>query len=52
MERLTGKVKYYDTTKGFGFIAQDNGEADVFVHSTSLQKVGLDTLKVGLFLIE
>ena len=32
----TGRIKYYNADKGFGFIAQDNGEADVFLHVSAI----------------
>ena len=41
----TGKVKWYDTEKGFGFLASDEGE-DVFVHSSTLP-AGVESLKPG-----
>lgn len=34
---MTGKVKFYDETKGFGFITPDNAESDVFVHRSGLK---------------
>jgi len=43
----TGTVKFFNTTKGFGFIAPDNGEKDVFVHISAVQASGLETLKDG-----
>ena len=42
-----GSVKWYNTTKGFGFIGQDNGEKDVFVHATALERGGLSGLAEG-----
>lgn len=40
----TGTVKWFNTTKGYGFIAPDEGGKDVFVHITAVQRAGLDTL--------
>ncbi|MGB7206857.1 MAG: cold-shock protein [Anderseniella sp.] len=45
--RVNGTVKFFNTQKGFGFIAPDNGEKDVFVHITAVQKSGLDGLADG-----
>jgi CspA family cold shock protein len=42
-----GTVKWYDPEKGFGFIAPDNGEKDVFVHATALTRSGLSVLVEG-----
>eukprot|EP00428_Durinskia_dybowskii_P061665 CAMPEP_0170388472 /NCGR_PEP_ID=MMETSP0117_2-20130122/18102_1 /TAXON_ID=400756 /ORGANISM="Durinskia baltica, Strain CSIRO CS-38" /LENGTH=120 /DNA_ID=CAMNT_0010644395 /DNA_START=85 /DNA_END=447 /DNA_ORIENTATION=+ len=39
-ERITGRVKFYNTEKGFGFIAPDNGTEDVFVHFSAVQSDG------------
>jgi CspA family cold shock protein len=43
----TGTVKWFNPTKGFGFIQPDAGGADVFVHITALQAAGLSTLNEG-----
>jgi len=43
----TGTVKWFNPTKGFGFIQPDAGGADVFVHITAVQAAGLTTLNEG-----
>ncbi len=42
-----GTVKWFDSTRGFGFIAPDNGGADVFVHISAVERAGLSGLKDG-----
>ena len=42
-----GTVKWFNTTKGFGFIEPENGSRDVFVHISALQRSGLDRLEDG-----
>ncbi len=43
----TGKGKWFNTTKGYGFITPDEGGKDVFVHITAVQKAGLQGLNDG-----
>ena len=42
-----GTVKFFNATKGFGFIAPENGDKDVFVHISAVQRAGMDTLTDG-----
>jgi CspA family cold shock protein len=42
-----GSVKWFNTTKGFGFIMPDDGGKDVFVHITAVQAAGLRGLNEG-----
>lgn len=52
----TGTVKWFNATKGFGFIAPDEGGKDVFVHISAVERAGLTTLtddqKVSYELVE
>jgi cold shock protein len=40
----TGTVKWFNATKGFGFIQADDGSKDVFVHISAVEQAGLSTL--------
>jgi len=44
---MTGTVKFYNSQKGYGFIAPDGGGKDVFVHATALERAGIHTLNEG-----
>jgi len=43
----TGTVKWYNSTKGYGFIAPESGGKDVFVHATALERAGMSGLTEG-----
>lgn len=45
-DRITGTVKWFNATKGYGFIAQEGGE-DVFVHYSAIEMEGYRKLKEG-----
>ncbi len=42
-----GTVKWFNPTKGFGFIQPENGSKDVFVHISAVERAGLGTLNEG-----
>jgi cold shock protein len=46
-DMATGSVKWFNATKGFGFIQPDDGGKDVFVHITAVQAAGLNGLDEG-----
>lgn len=44
---ITGTVKFYNSTKGFGFVTPDEGGKDAFVHVSALERAGLSGLADG-----
>ena len=42
-----GKIKWFNPTKGYGFIENDAGGKDVFLHVSALEQSGIDTLEEG-----
>jgi cold shock CspA family protein len=46
-DRIQGTVKWFDTTKGFGFLVPNDGSADIFVHQTAIQTEGFRSLADG-----
>jgi CspA family cold shock protein len=47
MSRLTGAVKWFNNSKGYGFLGRDDGGADVFMHYSSIVRDGYKTLREG-----
>ena len=47
-ERITGTVKWFNASKGYGFIAPDDGSKDVFVHHSAIQTEGYASLDENL----
>lgn len=43
----TGTVKFFNSTKGFGFITPEDGQSDVFVHISAVERSGLNTIVEG-----
>jgi cold shock protein len=46
-EKASGTVKFFNATKGFGFITRDDGQPDAFVHISAVQRAGMQSLQEG-----
>jgi len=44
---ITGTVKFYNDQRGYGFIQPENGQKDVFVHASALERAGITGLREG-----
>jgi CspA family cold shock protein len=44
---INGKIKWFNPRKGYGFIQNDKGEKDIFLHVSALEEAGIDTLQEG-----
>jgi CspA family cold shock protein len=47
MQMVTGTVKFFNATRGYGFITPDDGTKDVFVHMTAVERAGWRSLAEG-----
>ncbi|MFD0987697.1 cold-shock protein [Methyloligella solikamskensis] len=47
MSRINGTVKFFNHSRGFGFIAPEGGEKDVFVHASALERSGVPSIDEG-----
>ena len=47
MQRITGTVRWFNNSKGYGFLGRDDGGPDVFIHFTAIQTDGYKSLREG-----
>jgi len=45
--RVTGTVKFFNHSKGYGFVAPEDGSKDVFVHATAVERAGIGSIDEG-----
>ena len=45
--KITGKIKWYNQRKGYGFVERDDSEKDVFIHASAVKAAGLRYLQEG-----
>jgi CspA family cold shock protein len=45
--KITGKIKWYNQRKGYGFVERDDSEKDVFIHASAVKAAGLRFLEEG-----
>jgi len=49
-KRFSGKIKFFDKERGFGFVTPDGGGRDVFVHVSAVQRAGVPYLDEGMLI--
>ena len=49
-KRFSGKIKFFDKERGFGFVTPDIGGRDVFVHASAVQRAGVPYLDEGMLI--
>jgi len=47
MDRITGTVKFFNFSKGYGFVQPEDGSKDVFIHASALEQAGIHGLNEG-----
>ncbi len=47
MDRIAGTVKFFNYTKGYGFVQPEDGSKDVFIHASALERAGISGINEG-----
>ncbi len=47
MDRMTGTVKFFNYTKGYGFVQPEDGSKDIFLHASALERAGISGINEG-----